>query len=127
MRQKSRARNTSCDRPARRFRLHDPLTTRTSQLGTNLTDHFEAHGLDFQHLRNIFAEMFQLTAAVWASFLLWQIGADFPWQVRWQRPPYGSGHRLRVPDRFRQSSDLLRIIQLQRFEAQLQLFDLPVE
>jgi hypothetical protein len=59
------------DRPAWRLRLHDSLTTRASQLGANLTDHFEADRFDFQHLRNIFAEMLQFTAAVRASFLLW--------------------------------------------------------
>src|SRR5258708_7509530 len=55
MRQKSGSCYTSRDRPARCFRLYDPFTTRASQLGTNLADHFEADRFDFQHLRNIFA------------------------------------------------------------------------
>jgi len=32
------------------FRLHDPFTTRASQLGANLADHFEPHRFNFQHL-----------------------------------------------------------------------------
>ena len=53
------------------FRLHDPLTTCASQLGTNLADYFEARRFDFQHLRNIFAEMLQFTSTIRASFMLW--------------------------------------------------------
>jgi len=69
MRQKSRARNTrAIGRPV--LPLHDPITTRASQLGPNLADHFKANRFDFQHLRNIFAEMFQLTRRSQGKLLL---------------------------------------------------------
>src|ERR1700694_3956373 len=127
MRQKSRACYTSCDRPARRFRLDDSFTAHACQLGTNLADHFEAQRFNFQHLRNIFAEMLQLATAVRASFLLREIGSHFPWQVRWQRPPRWPRRLLGVRACFRESSDLLRIVLLQCLEPQLQLLDLPIE
>ena len=58
--QKSRACYSSRDRPAWRFRLHDPLTTRTSQLRPNLADHFEVYRFDFQDLRTSSPRCFSL-------------------------------------------------------------------
>jgi len=101
---------------------HDPLATRTSQLGTNLADHFEAQRFDFQHLRNIFAEMLQLATAVRASFLLREIGSHFRGSAL-ARPPYWPRRLLGFHDCFRESSDLLRIVLLQCLEPELQLLD----
>ena len=79
--QKPWSSNASLDRSARRFGLHDAIATRTSQLRTNLPDHFELLRHILQDLRDIFAERLQLAATVRTSFLLRQILPHFPRQV----------------------------------------------
>src|SRR5216110_1407302 len=87
MGQKSRACHPALDGTARCFRLHDLVTARTGQLRPSLPDHFEMFRYILQHFRNIFTELFQLSAAVWAYFLLRQNPVRLTRQMRRQRLP----------------------------------------
>ena len=66
--------------------LHDAFAARAGQLRSNLPDHFEARRHVLQHFRNVFAEMFQLSATVRAGGLLRQILSHFARQMLRQRP-----------------------------------------
>ena len=130
MRQKPWSGHAALDRTARRCGLHDPFAARAGQLRSNLTDHFESRRHVLQNFRNVFAEKFQLAAAVRASFLLRQIRSHFArqvlgqWLSYWFRRDACNG---RNPCRCVRSSCVLRLRRLQLVQPQLQLLDLTIQ
>ena len=130
MRQQSRSGHAALDRTARRFGLHDPFAARAGQLRSNLTDHFESRRHVLQNFRNVFAQRFQLAAAVRTSGLLRQIrsalraaGAPAATSVL-VSPRVCNG---RNPCRCVRSRCVLRLRRLQLVQPQLQLLDLTIQ
>ena len=64
MGQRTGAGNALIYRSRRRRSLHDRAATCAAELGTNVTDHYEACRHVLEHLGNIFAQLSQLAAAV---------------------------------------------------------------
>ncbi len=126
VRQKLRPSNASLNRSARRFGLHDAITTRTSQLGTNVLDDFETGRNVLQDFRDIFAKMLQLTSTVRTSFFPRKILPHFPWQVIGQRSSYRSHHRSARGSGFFYPSCFFGSPCFQFFQPQFQLFDLAI-
>src|SRR5439155_18633504 len=123
MRQQSRSRHAARDRTGRRFRLHDFVAARASELRTHRADHFETCRNPFQNLRNIFAQRLHLATAVRTSRFLRQDLPHLARQVRRQRLTHGPSvirSARRSPRRWRS----IRLCCLRRFQfvqPQLQL------
>src|SRR5437899_3752948 len=129
MRQQSRSRHAARDRTGGRFRLHDFVAARASELRTHRADHFETCRNPFQNLRNIFAQRLHLATAVRTSRFLRQDLPHLARQVRRQRLTHGPSvirSARRSPRRWRS----IRLCCLRRFQfvqPQLQLLDLPLQ
>jgi len=68
--QEAGAGHAAFDRARRCRRLHDRIATRARKLRTHLANHFEAHGLQLQHLADVFTKMLEFATAVRASRFL---------------------------------------------------------
>ena len=124
--QQPRPRHPARDRTARRLRLHDFVATPAGQFLAHLPDHHEARRNVFQHLRNVFAQVLQLAAAVRTRGVARQNLARLARQVRRQWPPLGFRCPRVFPLRSRRGrSGLFCATRFQLIQPQFQLLDLP--
>ncbi len=63
MGQQPRTCHAACNRPARRFRLHDHVALGATHLRANMPNHFEAGRNPFQHFGDVLAELVQFRTA----------------------------------------------------------------